>query len=68
LPSRKIRGRIEAKASSWIGWPEPSTVKVTVVALPSRLVEITLPTSTPAIRTGELRAMLVELAKVAFSS
>ena len=68
LPSRKIRGRIAAKASSWIGRPEPSTVKVTVVALPSRLVEITRPTSTPAIRTGELRATLAELAKVAFSS
>ena len=68
LPSRKIRGRIAAKASSWIGRPAPLTVKVTVVASPSRSVEITLPTSTPAIRTGELRAMLAELAKVAFSS
>ena len=46
----------------------PSTVKVTLVALPSRLVEITLPTSTPAIRTGELSATLAELAKVALSS
>ena len=68
LPSRKIRGRIAAKASSWIGRPLSSTVKVTVVASPSRSVAITLPTSTPAIRTGELVAMLRRLAKVAFSS
>ena len=68
LPSRKIRGRIAAKASSWIGRPESSTVKVTLVLSPSRSVEMTLPTSTPAIRTGELRAMLAELEKVAFSS
>ncbi len=68
LPSRKIRGRIAAKASVWIGRPDSSTVKVTVVALPSREVEITWPTSTPAIRTGELSATLAELAKVAFSS
>ena len=68
LPSRKIRGRIAAKASSWIGRPSPLTVKVTVVASPSRSVEMTLPTSTPAIRTGELLAMLAELAKVALTS
>ena len=68
LPSRKIRGRIEAKAFSWIGRPVSSTVKVTVVASPSRSEEITLPTSTPAIRTGDFSAMLAELAKVAFSS
>ena len=68
LPSRKIRGRIEAKASSWIGRPASSTVKVTVVASPSRSVLITLPTSTPAIRTGDFSAMLAELVKVAFSS
>ena len=36
LPSRKIRGRIAAKASSWIGRPLPSTVKVTLVLSPSR--------------------------------
>ena len=68
LPSRKIRGRIAAKASVWTGRPPPSTVKVTVVLSPSRSVAITTPTSTPAIRTGELRAMLAELVKVAFSS
>ena len=39
-----------------------------MVAVASGSVEITLPTSTPAIRTGELSAMLAELEKVAFSS
>jgi len=43
-------------------------VKLTVVALPSRSLEMTRPTSTPAIRTGELSATLAELEKVAFSS
>jgi hypothetical protein len=41
---------------------------VTVVALPSRSLEMTFPTSTPAIRTGDFSAMLAELEKVAFSS
>ena len=67
LPSRKIRGRIAAKASSWIGRPAPSTVKVTVVVVSVAVGSITLPTSTPAIRTGELVEMLTALAKVAFS-
>ena len=52
----------------WIGRPALSTVKVTLVSLPLRLVEITSPTSTPAIRTGDLTAMFAELEKVAFSS
>ena len=68
LPSRKIRGLISAKASLWIGRPEPSTVKPTVVASPSRSTEITSPTSTPAIRTGDLVEMLTPLAKVALTS
>jgi hypothetical protein len=38
------------------------------VASPSRSLEMTLPTSTPAIRTGEFFAMLAELEKVALSS
>jgi hypothetical protein len=63
-----MRGRIAAKASSWIGRPEPSTVKVTVVLSPSRLAEMTLPTFTPAIRTGELVAMFAEFANVALTS
>ena len=67
LPSRKIRGRIAAKASSWIGRPAPSTVKVTSVLSPSRPTSITLPTSTPAIRTGEFFEMLTPLEKVALS-
>jgi len=43
-------------------------VKVTLVLSPSRSVEMTLPTSTPAMRIGELSAMLAELEKVALSS
>jgi hypothetical protein len=68
LPSRKILGLIAAKASSWIGRPEPSTVNLTLVAFPSLSVEMTFPTSTPAIRTGELRAMLAEFENVALTS
>jgi hypothetical protein len=43
-------------------------VKVTVVLSPSRLVPITLPTLTPATRTGELVEMLAEFEKVALTS
>jgi hypothetical protein len=50
-----------------IGRPLPATVKVTVVLSPSRPTSITLPTSTPAIRTGELVEMLTPLEKVALS-
>ena len=53
FPSRKIRGLIWAKASSWIGRPLSSTVKVTVVASPSR------PTSNGFASPGVLRAAAV---------
>ena len=68
LPSRKIRGRISAKASLWIGLPAPLTVKRTTVASPSRSAVITLPTSTPAMRTGEFLEMFTPFEKVALSS
>ena len=56
LPSRKMRGRILAVASSWIGSPASSISIVSRAALvPSTgSIVLTLPTSTPAIRTGEL--------------
>ena len=54
LPSRKIRGRIRAVASLWIGRPLSAISIVTTAAVPSPASTLlTLPTSTPAIRTGE---------------
>ena len=55
LPSRKMRGRIFAVASSWIGsacfCSESVTTDVSE-SLPASTLA-TLPTLTPAIRTGE---------------
>ena len=55
LPSRKMRGRILAVASSWRGsaclLSESVTTDVLVSSPASTLA--TLPTLTPAIRTGE---------------
>jgi len=45
-----------------------STVKATVELSPSALTELTLPTLTPAMRTGDLVAMLTALLKVALTS
>ena len=67
MPSRKSRGRISTLASSWIGWPSSSTVKVTSTALPSRSSEDTLPTLTPAIRTGEVGRRVAAFSNVACS-
>ena len=67
LPSRKIRGRIEAEASTWIGRPASLTVKVTTELSPFRSSPVTSPTLTPAIRTGALSEMFAALAKVALS-
>jgi hypothetical protein len=55
LPSRKIRGRILAVASVWIGRPSSSIcMTITAPSEPScGLISLTLPTSTPAMRTGE---------------
>ena len=55
LPSRKIRGRILAVASLCSGSPCSSiAIVTTVLSVPSwASIRLTLPTSTPAIRTGE---------------
>ena len=56
LPSRKIRGRIFALASACSGSADFLSSSTSTAALePSRpSTALTLPTSTPAIRTGEL--------------
>jgi hypothetical protein len=54
-------------ASEWIGRPRDSISIVTSPALPSRLTERTLPTSTPAIRTGDFGWMFTAVANTAFS-
>ncbi len=67
FPSRKIRGRIFTVASLWIGRPRFSISIVTTPVLPSSLTEETLPTSTPAIRPGDLEWMLIAEANTACS-
>ena len=53
LPSRKMRERIWARASSWIGSASSFSSIVTSAAPPSvGSTFVTFPTSTPAIRTG----------------
>ncbi len=56
LPSRKMRGRTLAVASSCSGSAESlSSIVISAALEPSTPVtDLTLPTSTPAIRTGEL--------------
>ena len=71
LPSRKIRGRIFSSASSWIGRPRSSISMVTRAApLPDSTASIflTLPTSTPAMRTGDLGLRLFTFVKTAWNS
>ena len=55
LPSRKIRGRIFAVASLWIGRPlSLISIVTTAASVPAcRSILVTLPTLTPAMRTGE---------------
>ena len=52
-----MRGRIFTVASVWIGRPLFSISIVTRPVWPSRLIEATLPTSTPAMRTGDFEWM-----------
>ena len=54
-------------ASEWIGWPASSTLKVTWTASPSRSTLVTLPTLTPAIRTGEVSRSVVAFSNWALS-
>jgi hypothetical protein len=60
LPSRKMRGRILKVASRWIGRPFLSIRMVTSAAWrPASTcpTPVTLPTLTPATRTGEPERM-----------
>src|SRR3954447_1108064 len=71
LPSRKMRERTLSWASRWIGRPLSLISMVTSApALPSLngSTLVTLPTSTPAIRTGDLGLRLLAVAKAALSS
>ena len=70
LPSRNRRGRIFMFASLWIGRPSfsISIVTLAIVVFGSRSTAVTLPTLTPAIRTGELIIRLLEVSKTACSS
>jgi hypothetical protein len=69
LPSRKIRGRIFASASLWIGSPGSliSIVTIAVFVSALRSIALTFPTLTPAIRTGEFRRMLFDVSNTALS-
>ena len=74
LPSRNTRGRIFIVASSWMGSADFFISMVTIAA-PSPLPPsstastfLTLPTSTPAIRTGELGLMLLAVSNAPLSS
>ena len=71
LPSRKMRGRILAVASLWIGRPSVLIRSVRRAPWPpwfARSMFVTLPTSTPAIRTGDPGRMLFALANAALIS
>jgi hypothetical protein len=71
LPSRKIRGRIFALASSYSGRPLSRMASVSVDERAPGLVAstpVTLPTSTPAIRTGEPGLMALESRNAALTS
>ena len=70
LPSRKIRGRIFNRASRWIGSPRSCILIVTSEAVespPTGLTSATLPTSTPAIRTGEFTWIALALSNTALN-
>jgi len=73
LPSRNTRGRTFMVASSWMGSAEFFISMVTIAA-PSPLPPsstgstfLTLPTSTPAMRTGELGLRLLAVSNAPFS-
>ena len=71
LPSRNTRGRIFSSASSWIGRPF-FRISISTRAAPfwrpvSASTFFTLPTSTPAMRTGELGLRLLAVSNTAVS-
>ena len=71
LPSRKMRGRILSSASLWTGSADSFTSIVTsetVASSSAASIFVTLPTSTPAMRTGELSCRLLVVSNIAFSS
>jgi hypothetical protein len=55
-------------ASLLTGCPSSETVKVTFAMLPSRSTEVTSPTLTPAILTGDVGLSVIAVWNVAFSS
>ena len=61
-----MRGLIFSVASVWIGRPLGSISMFTRPALPSRWIEVTVPTLTPAMRTGDLGWMLTAVVNTAF--
>ena len=71
MPSRKIRGRTFAVASAWIGRPFGLMLIVITAACdvgpPTRLTDVTWPTSTPATRTGDGMCSSVSVVNTAFS-
>src|SRR3954447_24124387 len=71
LPSRKMRVRTLTVASLWIGRPF-FLISIVTRAAPQPPVTgstfLTLPTSTPAIRTGEFVFRLLTLSNTACSS
>ena len=66
LPSSRIRARILSVASRWIGRPPFVISIVTTPVLPTRSIELTVPTSTPATRTGDLGLMFTAVEKTPF--
>ena len=69
LPSRKIRGRIFIVASLWMGSAllESSILTSEASPPPALSTPMTLPTLTPAIRTGEPDLMFTAFWKTALS-
>ena len=69
LPSRKMRGRIFSVASLWMGSALLSSSMVTTAASldPARSTFLTLPTLTPAMRTGDPGRRLLDDSNTAWS-
>ena len=61
MPSSAIRWRMFTCASAWTGRPASSIRIVITPFLPCDSSFVTLPTLTPAIRTGEPTRISVEL-------
>ena len=70
LPSRKMRGRIFSSASLWIGSPASFiSIVMTALFVPSwPSIFFTVPTFTPAMRTGEFSRIEFADGKTALNS